>query len=72
VRSHRDHGSSYKRNISLGLAYSFRGLVHYQGKKHDRVQVGMVLEKKLRVLYHKGQHLIGAGLQFQRLSPLLP
>jgi hypothetical protein len=39
-----------KDNIKLGLAYRFRGLVHYyQGKKHDHIQADMVLEKDLRV-----------------------
>jgi hypothetical protein len=41
-----------KENIELGLAHSFRGLVHYcHGKKPVSVQADMVLEKKLRVLY---------------------
>ena len=34
------------KNISLGLAYSFRGLVHY---RHGSMQADMVLEKELRV-----------------------
>jgi hypothetical protein len=35
-----------KENTSLGLAYSFRGLVHYHlGRKHGSVQVDMVLER---------------------------
>jgi hypothetical protein len=39
-------------NISLGLAYRFRGLVHYhQGKKHGSVQADMVVKKDLRLLY---------------------
>ena len=43
--------SLIKENIELGLAYSFRGVVHYhQGGKHGSMQVDMVLEKKLRVL----------------------
>jgi hypothetical protein len=34
----------------LGLAYSFRGSVHfYQGRKHGSIQADMVLEKELRV-----------------------
>ena len=38
-------------NISLGLAYSFRGFVHYHhGEKHDSIHEDMVL-KYLRVLY---------------------
>ena len=41
-----------KENISLGLAYSSRGLVHYHhGGKHGSVQADMVLEKELRILY---------------------
>jgi hypothetical protein len=38
-------------NISLGLAYRFRGSVHYhQGGKHSSIQAGMA-EEELRVLY---------------------
>ena len=41
-----------KENISLGLAYSFRGSVHYRhGGKHGSVRADTVLEKKLRVLH---------------------
>jgi hypothetical protein len=40
-----------KENISLGLAYSFRGLVHYdQGGKIGGIQSDLVLEE-LRVLH---------------------
>jgi hypothetical protein len=40
-----------KANIYLGLAYTFRGSVHYHhGRKHGSMQVNMVLEK-LRVLH---------------------
>lgn len=36
----------------IGLAYNFRGSVHYQhGRKHGSVLAGMVLEKELRVLH---------------------
>jgi hypothetical protein len=36
----------------LGLAYNFRGLVHYQlGRKHGGVQANMMLEKELRALH---------------------
>jgi hypothetical protein len=36
----------------LGLAYDFRGLVHYHhGRKHGSVQANMVLEKELRFLH---------------------
>jgi hypothetical protein len=41
-----------KENIELGLAYSFRGLVHYHhGGKHGSIQAVMVQEKELRVLH---------------------
>ena len=40
-----------KENIELGLAYSFRGLVHcHHGGKHGSMQADLVLED-LRVLY---------------------
>ena len=49
---YRDQGKSYKNNISLGLAYSFRGSVYYHhGGKHGSMQADMVLEKELRVLH---------------------
>jgi hypothetical protein len=36
----------------LGLAYRFRGSVHYHhGRKHGSIQADMVLEKELRVLH---------------------
>jgi hypothetical protein len=51
VKRYHDHNNFYKENIYLGLAYSFRGLVHYHhGRKHGTVQADMVLEKQLRVL----------------------
>jgi hypothetical protein len=35
-----------KDNILLGLAYRFRGLLHYHhGRKHGRVLVDMVLKE---------------------------
>jgi hypothetical protein len=37
-----------KENMQLGLACSFRGLVHY---KHGWMQADTVLEKELRVLH---------------------
>ena len=41
-----------KENISLGLAYNFRGLVCcHHGGKDGSMQAGMVLEKELRVLH---------------------
>jgi hypothetical protein len=40
------------KDISLELAYSFRGSVHYHhGRKPGRVQADRVLEKELRVLH---------------------
>ena len=40
-----------RESISLELAYSFRGLVHYcHGGKHGSVQADMVLVKESRVL----------------------
>jgi hypothetical protein len=36
----------------LGLAYSFRGSVHYHyGRKYNSIQVDAVLEKEPRVLH---------------------
>jgi hypothetical protein len=35
-------------NIYLGLAYSFRGSVHFH---HGRNQANMVLEQELRILH---------------------
>jgi hypothetical protein len=35
--------ASIEDNISLELAYSFRGSVHYQnGRKHGNIQAGMM------------------------------
>jgi hypothetical protein len=39
----------------LGLAYSFRGLVHYHGGKHGDIQADVELDKELRVLYLDSQ-----------------
>ena len=45
-----------KENISLGLAYSFRGLVRYcHGGKHHSMQADMVLERELRGLQSIGR-----------------
>ena len=47
-----DHSNAYKGNISLGLAYRFRGSVHYHhGGKHGSIQADMMLEKELRVVH---------------------
>jgi hypothetical protein len=41
-----------KYNISLGLAYSFRGSVHdHHGSEHGGKQTDMVLQKEVRVLH---------------------
>jgi hypothetical protein len=41
-----------KENISLGLAYSFRGSVHYHhGGKHGSMQADIVLQRQLRILH---------------------
>jgi hypothetical protein len=54
------------KNISLGLAYRFRGSVHYhQGRKHGSIQAGMGLEL-LTVL-----HLILKGIR-RRLASRQP
>jgi hypothetical protein len=40
-----------KENIQMGLAYRFRGSLHYhQGRKHGSIQAGMVQEE-LTVLH---------------------
>jgi hypothetical protein len=41
-------------NTSLGLAYSFRDLVHYyhHGGKHGSMQANMVLKKEPRSIHH--------------------
>lgn len=52
VKKHLDHSNSYKRKISLGVVWSFRGLVHYHyGREHGGKQENMVSEKKLSILY---------------------
>jgi hypothetical protein len=44
--------SLIKNNILFGLAYRFRGSIHYyQGRKHSSIKVETSLEKKLRVLH---------------------
>ena len=41
-----------KDNIEFGLAYTFRGLIHYRhGGNHGTMQADMLLEKELRVLH---------------------
>jgi hypothetical protein len=39
-------------DISLGLAYSFGGSVHYhRGRRHGSLQAGMVISRELRVFH---------------------
>jgi len=60
-----------KENISLGLAYSFRYLVHYLGGKHGSVQAeaDRVLEE-LRVLHLDPKAAAGNFLpQWAELNP---
>jgi hypothetical protein len=57
----------------MGLAYSFRGSVHYyHGWKHGSVQAGMVLEKELRVLYLDLKALEGDCKAGHSLKPQSP
>jgi hypothetical protein len=51
VKRHHVQSNSYLGNTELGLAYSFRGFVHFHcGKKHGGLQADMVLEKYPRLL----------------------
>jgi hypothetical protein len=60
-------------NISLGLAYSFRGSLHYHhGRKHGIVQADAVLEEprvlhldpaRRRLLFYTGRSLSTRGPQ---------
>jgi hypothetical protein len=46
VKRHHDHGNSYKGKHRMGMAYSFRGLVHYcYGGKYGDKQANVVLER---------------------------
>ena len=52
MKRHHDQATLIKENIELGLADSFRDLVHYhQGEKHGSTQADLVLEEELRVLH---------------------
>lgn len=51
VKRHNDHRNSYKGKPFIGLAYSFRDLVHYYGEKHGSMQAHTILEEELRVLH---------------------
>jgi hypothetical protein len=56
----------------LGLAYSFRDLIYYDGGEHGDIQAGMVLEKKLRVLDQPAEEETGPGLCFLKSQSPLP
>ena len=52
VKRHHEQGNFHRGEPLIGLAYSFRGSVHYHyGRKHGSVQADMVLEKELSVLH---------------------
>jgi hypothetical protein len=45
-------GTFIKENIRLGLAYSYRGLVHYHlGREDSSMQADVVIERWLRALH---------------------
>ena len=49
---HHYHGNYYKGKSLIGADLQFRGLVYYHnGRKHADMQVDMVLEKEINVLY---------------------
>jgi hypothetical protein len=51
VKRHYGQGNSFRGLHLNGAGLQFKGSVHYHhGRKHDRVQAGMVLEE-LRVLH---------------------
>jgi hypothetical protein len=50
VKRHDDHSNSYEGKHLIEAGYSFRGVVHYHGRKHGGIQEDMVLEKELRAL----------------------
>jgi hypothetical protein len=51
VKRHHDQGNSDKGQHLLGVAYSFKGSVHYDHVgRHSSIQGDKVLEKELRVL----------------------
>lgn len=73
MKRHQDQDNSYKANISLELAYSFRGLVHYHYRTHGCLQADMMLEEA-RVLHHDmkaaKKRLSSACSQEERLRTL--
>ena len=46
-----DRDNSYKGKYLIRAGLQFRGLVHYQGRKHGSVQADTVLEEELRGLH---------------------
>jgi hypothetical protein len=53
-----------KASISLGLAYTFGGLVQYlQGRKHGNMHASMVLEKELRIHRQQEERAPGPHLR---------
>ena len=48
VKKHMTTGNLIKGNVSLGLAYNFRGVVYYI---HDGMLSDIVLEKEMRALH---------------------
>ena len=59
---HHDYSNSYIGKHLIGVAYIFRGLVHYH-VGHGDVQADMVLEKQLEVL-HLDSQATGSGLRY--------
>ena len=52
MKSHHDHSNSYTGKSFNWMAYTFRGLVHFHhGSKLGGMQVDIVLDKELRILY---------------------
>ena len=46
MKRYHDQGNSYNGKLYLGLAYGFRGSVHYHRvRKHGSIQAGMVQEE---------------------------
>lgn len=56
MKTYHDHGNSYKGKHLIGLAYSFKDLVHYcHRRKHGGMEADMLLEKELKVLHMNPQ-----------------
>ena len=84
MKRQHDHSNSYRGKNPLGLAYSFRGLVHYHhGRKHGSIQADMVLEEprilhldpkapRRRLSFHTGQSLNIESLKAHSHSDTLP